>query len=516
MNGDFKTDITRDTFQPFRHFSRVLMQQGRVQLDADWNEQVDILLHYLRIFIGDVIGPYPGAGAGDSFQVGKPPVGAKTTKSKRAAAKSAKAADTLQPGQYQLLIQKGHYYVDGILCENDDEDNDYTFSIPSSLIPSPATGTSTNHVIATYFIYLDVWEREVTYLEDALIREVALGGPDTTTRSKVVWQVTAIDPQKTGPNPPDPTDTKKYTNANGDFLLQQFITDWETQLKNWKYGDHGHLKAQTVEPPATGQEPCAIAATSQYRGVENQLYRVEIHDGSYDSSGKAITPTFKWSRENGTVVFPIKGAVAGGTNLTSLTLTIGNFGRDDSRFGLHVDNWVEIVDISNGIEQKPGPLMKVASIHPATREVTLTSQKGITLASDGDPDRVLLLRRWDYKRGDTSQPTTPQFADDDALKIVGNQAFILEDGIEITFVEDTTPNAPAPDYRTGDYWLIAARTAHGTIENNGATLPPHGVKHHYAPLAYVELSDGSIIDANSYDLRRIINGIATIPAKPNI
>lgn len=511
MNGDFKTDITRDTFRPFRHFSRVLMQQGRVQLDADWNEQVDILLHYLRTFIGDAIGPY--GGHGDSFLVSKPPVAAKTTKSKRAAAKSI---DTLQPGQYQLLIQRGHYYVDGILCENDDEDNDYTFSIPSSLLPQPPTGTGANPVSAKYFIYLDVWEREVTYLEDALIREVALGGPDTTTRSEVIWQVQAAIPEditKVTEQPwPDPTDTNKYPPVNNAFPLAKFTADWETQLRNWKYGDHGHLMAQTVEPPSTGLEPCAIPATSQYRGVENQLYRVEIHDGSYDSSGNAIVPTFKWSRENGTVVFPIRGTVASGGGLTSLTLTLGNFGRDNSRFGLHVDNWVEIVAISHGIEQKPGPLMKVASIDPATRQVTLTSQNGITLANDSDPDQVLLLRRWDYKQGDTSQPTTPQFANDDALKLTGNQPLILEDGIEITFVEDNT----APVYRTGDYWLIVARTAHGTIENNEVTLPPHGVKHHYAPLAYTELSDGSIVDANSYDLRHTITAIASIPATPNI
>ena len=204
--------------------------------------------------------------------------------------------------------------------------------------------------------------------------------------------------------------------------------------------------------------------------------------------------------------------MVGGSNLTSLTLTLGNFGRDESRFGLHVDNWVEIVDISHGIEHKPGPLMKVASIHPATREVTLTSQNGVTLPDDSDPDRVLLLRRWDYKQGDTSQPTTPKFADDDALQIVENQPLILENGIEITFVKDTTPNATAPAYRTGDYWLIVARTTHGTIENNGVTLPPHGIEHHYAPLAYVILTNGMInATTDSYDLRRTINGIATIP-----
>ena len=35
MKGDF----SRETFDRARHYSAVLLQQGRVQLDADWNEQ---------------------------------------------------------------------------------------------------------------------------------------------------------------------------------------------------------------------------------------------------------------------------------------------------------------------------------------------------------------------------------------------------------------------------------------------------------------------------------------------
>jgi len=39
-----KADLTRDTFNPAKHYSRVMMQQGRVAVDADWNEQASILL----------------------------------------------------------------------------------------------------------------------------------------------------------------------------------------------------------------------------------------------------------------------------------------------------------------------------------------------------------------------------------------------------------------------------------------------------------------------------------------
>ena len=86
MNGDFKGDFSRDSFGMLRdfarellqdtsrnkdlstlrdlsllgHFSRLLWQQGRVILDADLNEQIDILLHSLRSLAGDLIGPQGG------------------------------------------------------------------------------------------------------------------------------------------------------------------------------------------------------------------------------------------------------------------------------------------------------------------------------------------------------------------------------------------------------------------------------------------------------------------------
>ena len=59
-----KFDLTRDSFAPLKRFSRVLSQQGRVQLDADWNEQVDILLSTVRTLAADIIGPHGSPDAG--------------------------------------------------------------------------------------------------------------------------------------------------------------------------------------------------------------------------------------------------------------------------------------------------------------------------------------------------------------------------------------------------------------------------------------------------------------------
>jgi hypothetical protein len=66
-----KDDFTRSTFRPEPHYSSVLMQQGRVQLDADWNEQIAIQAHLDHSTRPDMIGPSgaPEAQAGFALRV---------------------------------------------------------------------------------------------------------------------------------------------------------------------------------------------------------------------------------------------------------------------------------------------------------------------------------------------------------------------------------------------------------------------------------------------------------------
>ena len=50
------SDISRQRFNPTNDFQNVLMQQGRVQLDADWNEWNEILDRRWRSETIDIIG----------------------------------------------------------------------------------------------------------------------------------------------------------------------------------------------------------------------------------------------------------------------------------------------------------------------------------------------------------------------------------------------------------------------------------------------------------------------------
>ena len=81
----------------------------------------------------------------------------------------------------------------------------------------------------------------------------------------------------------------------------------------------------------------------------------------------------------------------------------------------------------------------------------------------------------------------------------------LENGIEVQFYNGSQEGAKkVGQFKRGDYWLIPARIADGTIEwplekGDSATparKPPRIVEHHYAPIAYLKVGDKYEIDVN--------------------
>jgi hypothetical protein len=456
MDGDFKGDFTRDSYDPFKHYSRVLIQQGCVQFDADWNEQIDILLHHLRTLVKDLIGPH--GGPGNSFKI----------------------TDVTQ-GDFS--IQPGHYYVDGILVENDDVGRNgepivYTYQSqpysPHQALPARE---------GSYLIYLDVWERHVTYFEDKGIRDVALGENESATaiRAQIAWQVRFSNAASADSRFMD-TLQRIIERKNVDDI--RYIT---LQLaKRLQPTNRGQLQARANESPGEDTYPSITPPDAPYRGVENQLYRVEIHRAGTATGGA----TFKWSRENGSVVFPVYAVNEG------MIFTLGNQLRNH-RFTLKKDDWVEIVDNSNVLES-PNSLLKVESVDYISQKVLL---RGTPPSTIGDNP---LLRRWDQQAvGKSDHAIT---LDNTGTAMIREGKWLtLEDGIQIWFQPGDSKN-PAT-YRPGDYWLIPARTTTGNVEwprknNEPMPLSPHGVEHHYAPLALITLGgDNDIQVKNITDLR---------------
>ena len=559
-----KADLTRNTFCSFNHFRRVLMQQGRVQLDADWNEQAAILLHNLESLAADVIGQ--AGGTPGAFAISPIPLSPAITNDFR--------------------IGLGDYYVDGILCEADSnpvylftptlsgstatvgadtlsldgtqfQPNQYVELFddvqPSSKAAFPPTVVQINSVDTTkrqltfstnlgskltqatnprvrrvityrtqpdypvpdtitpqvnYLVYLDVWERHITYIEDDDIREVALGGPDTATRSKVVWQV-KVAPGKAGTGTPNNTGSPcDNFNPNDPNLLLLVFGE-----------DRGRLKAMAKQQSAS-TDPCIIPPNANYRGAENQLYRVEIHrpgpawDGKTDTQSTAAT--FKWSRENGSVTFPVV-SLSSGSGTT--TVVLENLGRDD-RFGLSVGDWVELVDDVYVLQNESANLLKVQKIDSGSLTVTL---EGSADPSLGKPGTHPLLRRWDQKGGDPAEGGLTLGSDKAALvEESSTDWLVLEDGVQIQF-QPQVPGRSPNQYRTGDYWLIPARTATGDVEwpretikdSSGTKIlpiakPPDGIQHHYAPLAVINVTP-TLIEVLKPECRKEIKPLAVTP-----
>lgn len=446
-----KADFSRMTFDVQNRYSRVPMQQGRVLLDADWNEQTAIVLHYLRTLAADLIGPHGGPGNG--FEIG-----------------------CIEEDGSELVcdftIGWGHYYVDGILVENLPP---IECPLAESLAPlrymkQPDYPLEEDEKLEHgkhYLVYLDVWERHLTYLQARHIREVALGGPDTATRVKVVWQVKVAAEDECG-------HSETVDNPTCEDLLQA----WVERKKS-----PACLRARArIDEPC--DDPCTVSPESRYRGAENQLYRVEIHGPGKAGNGKDGA-TFNWSRDNGSVVFPIRA-------LQGRLATLDTLGPDQHRT-LKEGDWVEIIDDRVELRGKPGIMAMVDAVDRVKFEVMLAVPEGTHMpVFDESSTTHPLLRRWDQGS--------------DAIPVQEEKWLDLEDGVQIHF-------EPGGVYHTGDYWLIPARVATGDIlwptetksdgEISPKALAPKGIEHHYAPLARISLDDHGVVSCD-HDCRCII------------
>lgn len=474
-----KIDITRDTFDPSRQYARVLLQQGRVQLDADWNEQVSSLLHYLQTLAADIIGPHGGPqevvdakGEITHDQCGYEII----VDAARIDELSNLDADTKlalkkawKRATPPILIGPGRYYVDGVLCENLAPAflSDHADSARKNGSKSP------NLEAGLYLIYIDVWERLITFIDDPSLRDVALGGVDTAARGKTIAQV-KLCPLR----------------AEEDPAADEWGERFEPRYR-------GQLRARVRHSASTD---------GGYRGLENKLYRVEIHRGS-DPCDADRPATFKWSRDNGSVVAAWLGQHS--TKHDGHKLKVSEL-RDETR-GFSRDQWVELSYDQLELEGKPGALVQLTNAQENVLSVASTALFPHWSTIFGHPK----IRRWDHKI------TNARSIGDGALLIVEGEWIDLENGIQILF-EEPAENEAKPQYRSGDYWLISARTATAdidwpfVIDEKGdpltdcdqelvrQALPPHGIRHHYAPLATLEVTrDGRKI-RRVRDLRRRI------------
>jgi len=455
-------DFSRVRLNPLLDYAGVELKQGGVLLDADANELVALIDRRLRALASDTLGRATvSSTTPEAFKVG------------------AVAGGGLEVG-------KGRLYVDGLLAENHGADSqDAAQRVFDGLLAEPGFGEKTTYASQPYLpeppalptagrhlVYLDVWSREVTHLEQPALVEGAVG-VETSSRLQTVWQVRVLAPDAgSAANCASPDDA---------------IPGWSELVAP----SAGVLSTGTFEvPPA--DDPCELPPSGGYRGLENQLYRVEIHDPG-QPGGAA---TFKWSRENASVGSRVARLVSG------TALELDSLGRDEV-LRISSGDWVEITDDAREFSQAAGEMRQV-TVEEAAHRISFAPAlpAGMLPASfpDGDWPRArnLRVRRWDQKgrvfRTDASG--TPVAVQDlDAPGASGlvqvpaaGTALLLENGITVSF--DATG---APGLRAGDHWEFAARTADASVEPLDRS-PPRGIHHHYARLALWDVDSGTVSD----------------------
>lgn len=446
-----KADLTRNTDQPAASYRSVLLQQGRVQLDADFNEQQAIALRRIETETVDSIGAAGAPMDHPGFE--------------------------LTGNGKQVQISAGRFYVDGLLCSN---------AAPCTVVTQPWLPVAASPVVPVtpadqsllalppgtatalaetavynaagavvpppdglYIGYLEAWVRHVTALEDPLLREVALGGPDTATREQLLWQV-------------------KLLRAGDLTAALSCIT--EQPWKDFSAPSAGRLAAR-AEPGELSTDPCDLSPEAGYRRLDNQLYRVEVHDDG-SVSGKAL---FKWQRDNGSIVSSVTRWL-GEPNADEFE--VASLGRDDV-LAITVGCWLEFFDDRFDFLGRPGTLAQVSKTDGRVVTLKLSSVQGPPL------DKALFARNPRVRRWDGVAAIVPKLDTDKAGWVM------LEGGVEVKFV--------AGKLRVGDFWTIPARTATARIEwptDDGKPtgkplfLLPQGVRRAYARLAVLKCQAG--------------------------
>ncbi len=433
-------DLSRDSFQPDKRYTSVRLQQGRVILDDDWNEAESITAHERVESLVDVIGP---SGSSDDGLL-------------------VTAVTVDGDDEVDLDLGGGTFYVGGRRVRwpagQSYRFQDSFFGPP--VVTAPAGDRND-------LVWVEVTEEPVTAVEDAELREVALGGPDTAARTRLVARVLVE------------TDTEQDCERAFEATVGADVDD------------RGMLRTDatlTVDftEDSTPADLCSPAVDGGYLSHENQAIRVQVTDATH------VT----WSFDNASPLYRVE------LRPDRQTVHFRGQPTDDAhwpRSGQVVELLPWSAVLSNGQLQAAGSgVLAVVDVpyDPDSDELVLETPVP-AFGEDayvGRPDQAELeaegvyvyLRVWE--RGeDTSGP--------DLLFAPGGAAVPLgTTGLAVSFTGST--------FRRGDYWIIAARPAEPL-----RVVPwdfaegrlPHGPVRLRAPLATIRWRGGV---ATIHDCRR--------------
>jgi hypothetical protein len=432
MRGDF----SRFTFNPLKNYLAVLRQQGRVDLDSDWNEQAELSGEYLRQLAADAFGPLAV------------PLTANDIVRDNSSALAIGGFTNSPGGIIDFTISRGLAYIGG-----------YVYRLPADMnfrsqidYPEPEITDGKSDLL----VYLEAWKRSISYIDDESIREPALGGPDTCLRSKLLCQVRVMG-----------TDGLSTPDEACQALFDAFPSN--------------NIALTMRIDQSAHQLPLNFGEVDLGGGLipGNLHYRLEIHRG-IDGNGDLVEG-IKWSDENCAVVTRALKALNSSEILAeeSEQVTGESFRPGD---------WVEIGNIVTELHRQGSQMARINSLE------SISGGLLITLDSEIHP---LLTRR---KNGKSTleaglAPRIRRWSGFYAPLSLKN-LYDLGRGVKAMF----TTNDRKCRFEPGDYWTYAIRDREYNKRLAPSKSLPDGIKKYQHPLAIIKRGSKSerIIDCRRF------------------
>lgn len=422
------SDRARLSTDPGRGYRTVVQQQGRVGLEADGNEATRLAETQLRENVIDIVGP---SGTPDDGYKVSPAAG----------------------GGFE--VGPGTYYLGGWRVTQDT-----TLPLgdgPDDLdLPAPQLGEGAH----AFFLLLT--EQEISAVEDRALLEVALGGPDTGQRTRLMQRVIAL-----------PADNAWCGDGAAAITAALLSAGATLDPDSAAILPSARLRVIPVAPPGPA-DPCDPPAVGGYLGADNQLIRVSV--ATFDPvtrRGQLV-----WGYDNASTVY--RAATSDGRVYTLLADPI------DADHAPRLNQAVEVLRTRSRLGQgdviaaDAGLISLVDQPYdPDLRRVRIAST--VPAGERGDADHPLFLRLWEavvpFVAGDTVE-----------LGTTGLAVRVTLDALDETIV-------------ARPYWCFAARPSTPLLvyprRYLDAGQPPEGPRQWLAALAVGEVSRNAASNAGS-------------------
>lgn len=409
-------------------------------MDSDWNEQSNIWDSRLRRITRDILG---------DFAI---PLSSNEITKDNSTALKISDFSRATGGVIDFSIGKGVLYAAGYPVVFP---ADMTFRTQSDY-PEPEIEGEGDDLL----VYLDVWSKTLNYIDDPLIRETALGGPDTCLRLKVVAQIRA-----------------RFTSGIDEPRKAiDFLSEYpeEPLLFTLKVDQSAH------------QIPIGFGEVDMGGLIPGNLhFRVELHRGRRHNGG--YDEGFKWSDENAATVVRILDLGENNALIEETEAVTGEF--------LKEGDWVEISNEITELHRQGGQMARIENlvqddnnyivtfdqeVHPMLRRFKIGGNGGYR--SELQPR----LRRW-------SGYFSP---------LVPKTVYDMGRGIKAVF-----NSGKGSEFRPGDFWTFALRDREYNKKYAPQKSIPDGIHEFHYPIAVIKDIGGKT--SRVIDCRKFFSPLAT-------